>query len=341
MNLPKASLLLIGVLLCISDVAWGEANRLIPSYQSIPPVFRVYSSGKFDRVFPPSNEKPIVKPDGIEEVLISPTQQKIAFCKNNDLWVYDVSNNVSAQLTHIGKSATKQFDSVDVLLVRWSDDESKILFRVLRGFTDSPKERPAQYGLLFYDLKTSKVGRALPNTIKDESFLAWLVNGNLLLKDGHNIGQYDIAAGRNSTIFTTSGGYEIGQEDLTRDEQWITFTQVDNSQQTSQLFRLNLQTGKSSAITDKGNFAEYQSPIFSPSGKKIIYEHESNAKPNYSGPPTTPKSDLVIDGKNVYSFEGYRKIYWIDESTLVLINESVLTVIDIDAGIVKSNTKLR
>ena len=344
MRLFKASLPFCGILLCCSNYAWAEDSRLIPSYQSNPPVYRVYSNGEFDTVFPPAKSPSSNTWTGIQEVLISPTQQKIAFCKDNDLWVYDVATKIALQLTHIGKPATSQFDSIEVSVQRWSSDESKILILVSRGFTDSPQERKAKYGLQVFDMKTGKTS-LLPSSIKHEKILVWFENGNYLLKNNGDVVQYDIASKHQTNILSISSSdsakdnIEMGQENLSGDQQWIAFDRLNWTRQTSQLMRMNLKSGEIIAITDIGGWAEYQWPIFSPSGKKIVYEHQTNSKPNPNGPSRLPQSDLVIDGKTVYSFEGYRKLYWIDESTIVLIG-AIITVIDTDAGIVKAKFKL-
>src|SRR5450759_1893515 len=129
--------ILLSIALLLPVVGYGvpqidshSESGLITDYFSKNKVFRVYSNGEVETVFPPPQESESKKWAAISQVMISPLQQKIAYCQNNDLWVYDLVAKKESRLTHVGRAYTKKFASIELSIKRWSWDESKILYSI-------------------------------------------------------------------------------------------------------------------------------------------------------------------------------------------------------------------
>lgn len=349
--------LLLSIALFLPVVGFGASQidshtegGLIPDYFSKNMVFRVLSSGEVEPVFPPSKESESRKWAAISQVMISPLQQKIAYCQNNDLWVYDLTTKQRSQLTHIGKPYTKKLASVEIEIARWSWDESKILYSVIGGITEDPEgysptlgERPAEYGLHIYDLK-SATSKVLPSHISGGAIVAWLEDEDFVLsfpfggsQERKHISQlvrFKPVSEVETNLTEKMIGSDFLQVDTTRDGQWLASDKVDWRRHTSELIKLNLKTGEMISITPVGRFAEYQWPTFSPSGNRIAYLHKTEH---------SKLTDLVVDGKAVYSFSGNYRFYWINESTMALAFATKvpdeLVVLDVNTGSVKTRQK--
>ena len=339
MSRGRRLLAVFGFALFFSGQAHGEDGRLIPGYNGRPIVYRVCASGEVEIAFPPAEQNSSITASRITGVDVSPSQQKIVYRQDNDLWLYNINNKTALRLTTVGKPATKEWDSIEVSMPHWSTDESQFLYNILNGFTDNTKVRPATYGGQLYDLKTagSTPAAVLPAKSRDISFTA---NGEYILHLKDAIVRYVSTTKKLTTVISFKGqassseNIEIGQEDISPDGRWLTLLKSDWTNHTSQLFKVELGTGTVATITNIGQWAEYQWPKLSPSQSRIAYEHKLSTA-------GLPRSDLIVDGRTVYSFTGYRKLYWIDESTLALLNESILTVVDVNTGQVKSESRLK
>lgn len=339
MSRGRRLLAVFGFALFFSGQAYGEDGRLIPGYNGRPIAYRVYASGKVEIAFPPAEQNSSIIANRITGVNVSPSQQKIVYRQDNDLWLYNINNKTALRLTTVGKPVTKEWDSIEVSMPRWSSDESQFLYNILNGFTDNTKVRPASYGGQLYDLKTAKSTQSavLPAKSRDISFTA---NGEYLLHLKDAIVRYESTTKKLTTVTSFKGqassneNIEIGQEEISPDGRWLTLLKSDWTNHTSQLFKVELASGTVATITNIGQWAEYQWPKLSPSQSRIAYERKESTA-------GLPQSDLIVDGRPVYSFAGYRSFYWIDDSTIVLINESILTVVDANTGLVKSESSLK
>jgi hypothetical protein len=329
-------------------------SGLLINYIPRNKVFRVYSNGKVELIFPPPQELKSAKWAAISQVMASPGQQKIAYCQNNDLWVYDLVTKKKSQLTHVGRPYTKKLASIEISIKHWSWDESKILYSVGSGETEDPEGysptrgvRPAEYGFHIYDLKTGR-SSSLPSYIPGELIAGWLENGDFVLNSpssGHTdriyqgqFVRYNVEdESATASLSEQSIGSDFLQVDISRDGNWLAFGKYfwKSQTQTVELQKLNLKSGEITSISPIGGFTEYQWPKISPNGKRVAYIHLKSGYYN---------CDLIVDGKAIYSFDGRGYFYWIDNTSLLLFFgkpnvATQMTIIDVEAGVVKTQQK--
>lgn len=316
-------------------------------------VFLISSSGQVEQIFPPLQESKSEKGTYLSQMMVSHGQQKIAYSKNNNLWVYDVVAKKESQLTHVGKPYTKKFASVEISIKHWSKDDSKILYSVMSGEAEDPEGysptlniRPVDYGFFIYDLKTEHRAH-LPSYIPGEFVAGWIETGDLVLNfpsSGHTnrtyqgqFVRYNIEDEHATTSFSEQSiGSDFTQVNISSDGSWLTFNEYiwKSQPQKTQLQKLNLKTKEITPISPAGGFGEYQWPKMSPNGERAAYIHRISGFYN---------CNLVVDGKVIYSFDGTGHFDWIDNTSLVLFfgnptksRSSLMTVIDVKTGVVKT-----
>jgi len=332
--------ILSGLTLLVSTLAWSDGGILVSDYHSRGKVVRVYLDGKVEPVFPPLSDSSAQALAGITQVEISPSQQFIAYGLRGDIWLYDVARKTTVRVSKVGKPYTKKFASVDAWINRWSRDSGKILYTVSAGDTEDSEgyepvrmERKAEYGVFAFDVQSGH-GASIPFPGGRGEAPAWLANGDFIFIENNRFVRYAPKSQTTKILSPTFGGLNGHQVDVSSDETQMVFT-VDSSarMKNSALVSLNIVSGKSTPITKVGSWAEFQWPKFSPSGRKVVYAHTVGMSA-----ARLPLIELVVDGKAIYSFEGYSQYRWVDESTLVLkssrLHDSELVILNADSGAV-------
>jgi hypothetical protein len=334
----KALHIFIGLLVTVTGPAWGDSSRLIPDYHARGKVWRVFSDGKVQGVFPPPGQNS-GEQHAITQIAISPQQRKIAYVQNNDLWVYDLVSQKASRLTTVGKPYTKTLASVEVITEHWSPDENRILYSVIGGDTEDPegdrpdlKVRPAAYGTYIVELKSGQ-SKPIRFPAGIGRVTAWLNNGDFLFQTIDNIiSRFDPRSGVTTPILKKPLG--LGQLDISHDGlQMLATADPSERMRSSLLVQHDLQTGTVAALTPLGKWAEFQRPKFSPGGTRIAYFHITGL-----GATRHPITEVVIDNKAIYTFEGNGRLFWIDESTVALLvarRQIKLIVLDAGSGAIK------
>jgi Dipeptidyl peptidase IV (DPP IV) N-terminal region len=322
-------------LLGYSTIAQADTSKLIIFRQNVlfkHDVLRAYASGKLEKVFsvkgPPST------------LIISPDQNYIVYNLENDLWLLNMQTKQTTRLTNIGKSTTSQYASVDAMGKLWSWDSNKIIYEVMAGDIDDPegtrptlKVRSTEYGFYVYDLKT-RINRPieLPKVPK-RHILFWLENGNFLIGTDNKIVLHDVI---NNTERPLGFESNASQTSLSYDGKFVLAT-INNKMTMSQIAKADMPQGHVTPITPAGKFTEYQWARFSPSAKRIAYEHSIGKENGF------PVIILVVDGRDIYKCIGYLSYTWIDDSTIVLIEEKQkeAVIIDVDTKQVKGRHNLK
>jgi hypothetical protein len=316
-------------------------------------VFRIFADGKIEKVLPPPKKSGLKEWQGVNNVLIAPNQQLIAYTQDNDLWVYDIQKMISRRLTTIGQPFTDQFVSIEVIAKRWSFDGTRIMYEVAEGLYGNPEgdlpdleTRPGPYGRYIYDLKTSS-SREFPEYIPVDQMIAWLANDDVILGyplcNGNAPDIYKGKAVRFSHFDMKEAkplsgpyiGFQMLQYDMSGSGEAFVFVNSVCKKHKNELLEFNFQTGKVSAITEEGGWSEFQWPKYSPDGTKISYMHYQQI--------STPKNnvELMVDGKEVYSFRGHGRQFWINDKTLGLTESASIsgplriTIIDLQTNKVR------
>lgn len=244
--------------------------------------------------------------------LVSPDQKRIAFTRDNDLWILELATMSPTRATKVGRPHTNQLASVFVLLTSWSPDSRKILYYVEKGEIEDPdstgpelKLRKAPYGDHIYDLeKQNSLATFLPG-----EFLAWLPDGDFLLKKGEleNAQLMRVHPGDKAGRLVVSETGDYGQVKLSPDGKQLMASRGP------EIVRINVVEGIMSVLA-KGTWAEFQWPDYSPSGTHFSYlkQYPLSIRGLYG-------HQLMIDGVSVYRLDKDFSSYWIDDETLALL----------------------
>lgn len=175
-------------------------------------VWRVWADGRLDLVFPS-------RPGDTASPVVSPNQRYVAYARAGDLWLFDVGTGKRIQLTRVARPYTSKLASVEAILVSWSYDSSRILYRVAAGETDDPEggpsrqQRKAAYGHYLMDVSAAKSRVVEPPD--DLPFLKWLRDDGLAFKSGGRVLIWRLTDGSRSFL---TGVDAVGwQSDLSPD----------------------------------------------------------------------------------------------------------------------------
>jgi len=332
-------LLLLIILIPLSAVAQNESCVLLNDYR-VKKVWRVYSNGKVELVLHVPKEPPSgALGYGTTYPVPSPNQGYIAFTRKIDLWLLQLHTKEPFRLTQVEITNKKQYTSAQVFITGWSSDSSKILYYLGHSFTGFPGHSeptingtPVKYGFHIYDLG-AKLTTPVP--IKGQ-FLAWLPNGDFLLKSKDQLVRTKVTGEKLKPITYLTG--DFGQIHVSKEGQWI-LAKLKN-----QIIKISTMTGDATPITPVGAWAEYQWPKFSPSAKHIAYLHRTESKIHPSGSGFIAAGFLVVDGRLIYPYTGNDEYNWIDDGTIAIISEKKgsleLTILDSTKGQKKSQHKL-
>jgi len=244
--------------------------------------------------------------------LVSPDQKRIAFTRDNDLWILELGTMSSSRATKVGRPYTDKLAAVFVLLASWSADSRKVLYYIEKGETEDPdgpgperELRKAPYGDHIYDLETQN---SLANSLPGE-FLAWLPDGDLLVKKGEleNAQLMRVHPGDKTGRLVLSEPGDYGQVELSPDGKQLM------ARRGAEIVRIDLINGGMSTLA-KGNWAEFQRPAYSPSGSHWSYlrQYPLNIRGRYG-------HELLADGVLVYRLDRDFSSYWIDDETLAIL----------------------
>jgi hypothetical protein len=197
----------------------------------------------------------------------------------------------------------------------------------------------APYGFRIFDLekKTSRMIK-LPGTYE-----AWLNNEEFLLTSSEpefvdqKLLRYRLGE-EFPYIFSAERGW-WGQCDVLKDgksflislsqEKKDNPTELGESDLSSRIVKFNTKTGAHVDVSPIGGWSEYQMPQFSPSGKHISYVQLEDPDAETGA----VKGKVHVDNKEISEFQGFPFQYkWVDDKTLVFIEEHKMSVIDAENG---------
>lgn len=132
-----------------------------------------------------------------------------------------------------------------------------------------------------------------------------------------------VRAGKLDAIVTPGlpGSFQVA---ASVDSKWLLVSV--NNPPTSQIYVVDVNSGKAEAISPKGRYAEYQRPSFSPSSKHRAY---LQGGPVQSGLVAT---DLIVDGNQKFACSTFLDYSWIDEQRIGLLCDSTVYVLDAASG---------
>ena len=289
--------------------AGNPASSLFVTYE-MNCVWRVHTDGKIEKLTCMDGRYVYTGSisAGSNSPSVSPDRKYVAFIRKDDLWLYRVDTKDLMQITRAGKSETKTYASVDVSIITWSWDSKKILYAIYPGEGIDPeghrpdkKIRPVKYGLYVYN-----VGNASSELVAKKiegSISAWLPDGKMLVENEKKR-LSTVEPGSKPTPFPVTG--ELSQITVSPDGKWIAAL----TSSPDRLVKVNLTNYEVVPLTPAGEFAEYQWPKISPSGKHVLYERRSGMKDGI------PILEVTVDGKKLYTSSGLSDYSWVDDRVI-------------------------
>jgi len=259
---------------------------------------------------------------GSSSPLPSPQGNKVAFIgTGGNLWVIDSNGNNLKRLSEEGFPGDETYTVTHVFISGWSPDATKILYAVEFGGIGDKAARP-EVGLGFHlvDLDTGKKTK-LPLL---QNFVAWSTDTETVIYDqyeqeeGGRTDWYTFNLGTGATSKLTTMPFECfsPQPSLFSDGNRLLYS-CANSGVGSTIVIANIDNTNQRVLLE-GQFAELQSPVFSPSAEGFIYEHHRLQ------PDRTVIIDLnfydLLSGEQTLLASGFGKLKgWVDDrSALVL-----------------------
>jgi hypothetical protein len=322
---------------------------------NMAPLWRVYSDGTIETLI----TIPAPVPDtsshaGSKNPLLSPDKSKIAFVRDDNLWIYGFDTGKARPLTTYGKFG-KLADGRRVLrkllITSWSPDGSRILFvqtepapgpslgidppgGVSTGTRDTAV--PVKLGFHVFDIS---LATATPVAVdldpRGDDFIAWLPNGEFLLCEAskpaswlRQLVRLDPKIKSRKPIAAAPADYNRHQTSVSNNGQWLLAAISDRYEwqgRSSQVVKVNLVSGEIREITKRGDFTEHQFPRLSPQGLRIAHLWRTRFDRG------TTSGSIVVDGRPIYPYTHWAQVYWINEKVLVIKDNEHLAVVDVDS----------
>ena len=343
-RIPASTLALLGFLL--TSLSAASARHAVHIFHA-DKVWSVQADGNIEEVpidFDSGENEGGV---GTTAPVVSPDDRRVAFTKDNDLWIDDLKSGARQRLTHHGRKSDDTFASVYVLITGWSADGKQILYNVAHSDAedpegiDPPREiRAVPYGFRILDVANggSKAARLAGE------FQLWLPDGRFLLTSSD-------ADYLHGALMAQAPGQELpdrltpvrglwGQADVSRDGKWLVASlgqpaprqpdqMEDETALTSRIVKMDLKNGALTDVTAPGSWSEFQTPRFSPGGARLSWVRQG--EPDASG---FASGAVLVDGKEIGTFSMPVEPRWIDDNTLVISHAGGIDVIQADGKVI-------
>ena len=245
----KRPCLLSILILLLGTSAHGQTR-----YVAFPPnVFRISSDNQIEMVPLPSQGEVTDTEFGSSSPHVSPDNSWIAFTRNFDLCLYNTATGDIVRATHVGRPYSQTFASVEVLIVAWSADTSKLLINVIPGETECVdcndrldwktrerkclncenrgdwKQRKASYGYFIYGLRERSLRKAiLPSNFE---VAAWLPNGRFLGMNTLDFSRHIRITTPSGELYSITDVDHVAQMDVSADgaEVLVTINEKENA----------------------------------------------------------------------------------------------------------------
>jgi hypothetical protein len=274
---------------------------------------------------------------------VSPDQQWVACIRSHELWLFNIASGRAGQATKMSQPATDQFLPVEVQLLGWAADSSRVLVAVKAGEEEchdcNPRQaRRADYGYYsFLVASREMVPVRLPQPFE---FRAWLPDGSFL-----GIAEMACDTGSGGTcnrlvVVRADADDQRVMEGFNGEHRELAispdghfalttlpflFGSVRTNQ--SQIMKIDLRSGKGEMLTDTANSGQWQHPQFSPEGRSMAWKFYDQ-KPNGTG-------YLHVHTRNdVYRCPDLSGFQWVDEQHLLVKCGNGFDLIETDGKLI-------
>ena len=272
--------------------------------------------------------------------LVSPDGRRLVYRKNGDLWIHDLATSEDRQATTVAKPYDGHFSALGAQFVAWSPHGDRFLYEVTdpahfppAGCADEPPpavRREFAYGYYVYDLHDRSTHfTKLPGRI-----MLWLSDEEVVVSSGTPVRWTPPyfrmgLGGDNPRLLPFPSNLDCGQPaaDATGSRLLVDCT---SGIKTSEIVELDLGDGSICSVSEVGEFAEFQWPSYSPSGREVAWVQELRTGGIWT------ETRILVDSKPVFGCEQLAVSFrWIDDDTILAICRHGLTVLDLRTGDVK------
>src|SRR5262252_4606719 len=113
-----------------TDAGAAEASTLFVARTEPPSIWRVFASGKLERLNLAVDAEISEGPEGSTLPRISPDGKRIALIRQANLVIRDLASGAETRVTTEGRHADSKSASVDISIIAWSADGQKLAFHV-------------------------------------------------------------------------------------------------------------------------------------------------------------------------------------------------------------------
>ena len=257
-------------------------------------------------------------PEGSSDPAPSPDGKQLAFIQKGSLLIRPMEG---------GKAVTVVSGYVHEMLyiTGWSPDGSQLVYFLgPPQADDAPPSKITESKHFLYDVK-AKTKREIT---LDGSLVGWLPNGEMLIHNTEHgtLSSLSLARGAKPKQLLKEED-ELGQIELSPDGKRIAVSRNKrNDTSNSQLVAIELDGGKSTPISKPGEWAEFQWPKWSPSGKRTAWIARVGMVEGQ------PNSVLVVDGKILTKPGPLSDFLWLSETTIAMVELEALAVLDLATG---------
>ena len=255
--------------------------------------------------------------------LPSPQRDKVAFIgTGGNLWVIDSNGNNLKRLSEEGFPGDETYSATFVFISGWSPDATKILYAVESVGIGDKEERPeVGSGFHLVDLDTGKKTK-LPLL---QNFVAWSMDTETVIYDQYEQEEggrtdwytFNLGTGATSKLTAVPFGCFSPQASLFSDGNRLLYSCGNTDDSTSRIVIANIDNTNQRVLLE-GQFAELQSPVFSPSAEGFIYEHH-RLQPDRTVIIDLNFYDLLSGEQTLLASGSVKLIGWVnDRSALVL-----------------------
>lgn len=319
---PLATLtfaLLSAVNLTAADAAPEVVSKLIATTYGGQNLHRVSSDGKIVPFkLPAGTNWGGGGPEGSGNPAVSPDGKLIAYIQKGGIQIRSMAGGKST-------AAVSGYDYETLLITGWTPDSTRLVYFLgPPQADDAPPSKIKNPQYFVYDVK-AKSSRGIKI---QGSLCGWLPGGKMLLHDGEHgtlSAMSPVPGAQVALLSRAAAGW--GQIVVSPDGKRIAVSSSKpNDTSGSQLVAVDLDSGKVSPLSPPGDWAEYQWPKWSPSGKRMAWLKRVSMVDGH------PKSVIEVDGKSITKPADVFDHEWLTDTSLVLIGLETLAVIDADTG---------
>ncbi|MGH9431861.1 MAG: TolB family protein [Terriglobia bacterium] len=322
-------LVALGLILSASSAA---GNRLVVLQHR---VWRVGSQGQiepFAFAYPPWYDDNL---QGSTLPSPSPDGRWIAFGRQYDAYLLDVSSRQERRITKFGRAPHRRYVYVDVLIDGWSPDSSELLLAVGHG-EDTSEEGDllvpkAPFGFYVYNLTAGTTKPvALPKTFE---YRAWLPDGRILgvvparvPGEGERLVTLRPGDARVVPVRVPIGA--LSHVQVSEDGKWMVGLLVGKRQphKTARIVKINLGTMSITLLASLGSWTGNERPAVSPHGEHFSYVRMTQMVKGI------PQEEIIVGERTLYSCPGPIDYRWVSGHTIALSCRNEVEVLDAPSG---------